>query len=227
MRRVLGVLAAGAVLMAAAPATYGGWAVINLEDVPVQLEAGRPTRLSFMILQHGREPMRGLKPTVTVTQEGARRGDEVRAEAGSKAGQYVATITPAAPGTVRIGIDANWHEAKIELLPIRVVAAGVPAAAVDEAATGRQLFVAKGCVTCHAKRDDRAVQSQYLGDVGPELTGRTWPAEWLAAKLADPAQVRGGSTTDFGMPDLDLKPGEITALVSYLNRATAAEVSAR
>ena len=227
MRRVLGVLAAGAVLMAAAPATYGGWAVINLEDVPTQLEAGRPTRLSFIVLQHGREPLRGLKPTVTVTQEGARRGDEVRAEAGSRPGQYVATITPAAPGTVRIAIDANWREAKIELLPIRVVAAGVQAAAVDEAATGRQLFVAKGCVTCHAKRDDRAVQAQHFGDVGPELTGRTWPAEWLAAKLADPAQTRGGASGDLAMPDLDLTPSEIAALVGYLNRATAAEVSAR
>jgi mono/diheme cytochrome c family protein len=220
-------LAAGAVLMAAAPATYGGWAVINIEDVPAQLEAGRPTRLSFMILQHGQTPMRGLKPTVTVTQEGARRGEQVRAEAGSKVGQYVATITPAAPGTVRIAIDANWHEAKTELLPIRVVAAGVQAAAVDEAATGRQLFVAKGCVTCHAKRDDRAVQAQYFGDVGPDLTGRTWPAEWLAAKLADPAQVRGGAATDFGMPDLDLTPSEIAALVGYLNRGAGTEVSAR
>jgi len=201
--------------------------VINLEDVPTQLEAGRPTRLSFMILQHGREPLRGLKPTVTVTQEGARRGDEVRAEAGSRAGQYVATITPAVPGTVRIRIEANWREARTELLPIRVVAAGVQAAALDQEATGRQLFVAKGCVTCHAKGDDRAVQGRQVVAVGPELTGRTWPAEWLAAKLADPAGVRGGTAGDLAMPDLDLTAAEITALVGYLNRGAATEVSAR
>jgi mono/diheme cytochrome c family protein len=227
MRRVLGVLAAGAVLMAAAPATYGGWAVITVEDVPAQLAAGQPTRLAFTILQHGRDPMRGLKPTVTVTPVGARRGEQVRAEAGSKAGQYVATITPRAVGTVRIAIDANWHEARTELLPIPVVARVAQAASADASAVGRQLFVAKGCVTCHAKNDDPLVQGRLVVEVGPELTGRTWPADWLAAKLANPAQTRGGAGGDPIMPDLDLSPTEIAALVAYLNRGPATEVSAR
>jgi mono/diheme cytochrome c family protein len=228
MRRVLGVLAATAVLMAAAPATYGGWAVISVENVPTRLEAGQPTRLTFMILQHGREPLSGLKPTVTVTPEGARRGDKVTAEAGRKAGQYVATITPAAAGMVRISIDANWrHEARTELLPIPVVARVAQEPSADEFALGRQLFVAKGCVTCHAKRDDRALDAWRVVSVGPELTGRTWPAEWLAAKLADPAQVRGGAQGDLTMPDLDLTPSEITALVAFLNRGAGTEVSSR
>jgi hypothetical protein len=227
MRRVLGVWAAGAVLMAAAPAGYGGWAVIKVEDVPAQLEAGQPTRLTFTILQHGRDPMRGLKPTVTVTPEGARRGEQVRAEAGGKAGQYVATITPTAVGAVRITIDANWREARTELLPIPVVARVAQAASADESAVGRRLFVAKGCVTCHVKRDDPAIREWQSASVGPELTGRTWPADWLAAKLADPAQVRGGASGELVMPDLDLTAAEITALVAYVNRGTAAEVSAR
>jgi len=228
MRRSLGVLAASAVLMAAAPATYGGWAVISVENVPTQLEAGQPTRLTFMILQHGREPLRGLKPTVTVTPEGARRGEKVTAEAGRKAGQYVATITPAAAGMVRISIDANWrHEARTELLPIPVVARVAQAAAEDESAVGRQLFAAKGCVTCHAKRDDRAFAAWRVVPIGPDLTGRTWPAEWLAAKLADPAQARGSAQGDLMMPDLDLTPSEIAALVAFLNRGAGTEVSSR
>lgn len=226
MRRVLGVLAASAVLMAAAPATYGGWAVISVQDVPAQLEAGKATRLTFTILQHGVEPMRGLKPTVTVTPEGARKGDKVQAEAGRKAGQYVATVTPAAAGMVRISIDANWRETRTELLPIPVVARVAQAAAGDEFAVGRQLFVAKGCITCHLKRDDPVVSAFRSASVGPELTGRTWPAEWLVAKLADPAQARGGAQGDGVMPDLDLTPAEIAALVGYLNRG-AVGLSAR
>ena len=229
MRRSLGVLAAGAVLMAAAPATFGGWAVISVENVPTQLEVGQPTPLTFMILQHGREPLRGLKPTVTVTPEGARRGEKVTAEAGRKAGQYVATITPAAAGMVRISIDANWrHEARTELLPIPVVARVAQApSGPDEVAVGRRLFVAKGCVSCHAKLDDPAIRAFRSVPVGPELTGRTWPAEWLAAKLADPAQVRGGAQGDLTMPDLDLTPSEIAALVAFLNRGAGTEVSSR
>ncbi|HEX9630856.1 MAG TPA: c-type cytochrome [Gemmatimonadales bacterium] len=228
MRRSLGVLAACVVLMAAAPATYGGWAVIKVEDVPAQLEAGTPTQLTFMILQHGREPMRGLKPTVTVTPEGARRGEQVRAEAGRKVGQYVATITPAAAGLVRITIDANWRETRTELLPIPVVARVAQApSGPDESAVGRRLFVAKGCVTCHVKRDDPVIRDLRSAPVGPELTGRTWPAEWLAAKLADPAQVRGEAQGDLKMPDLDLTPSEIAALVAFLNRGAGTEVSSR
>jgi mono/diheme cytochrome c family protein len=227
MRRLLGVLTAGAVLMVAAAATYGGWAVIKVENVPARLEAGRPTRLTFTILQHGVEPMRGLKPTVTVTPDGERRGDRVRAEAGTKAGQYVATITPAAVGAVRIAIDANWRNARTELLPIPVVAAVAQAAPADGSAAGRHLFVAKGCVACHAKSDDPEVQERFVAGIGPDLAGRTWPAEWLATKLADPARVRGSTRGDLVMPDLGLSAAEIEALVAYLNRGAAAEVSAR
>jgi len=227
MKRELGVLAAGVALMAAAPATYGGWAVISVRDVPAQLEAGQATQLTFSVLQHGVEPLRGLKPTVTVTAEGARRGSEVRAVAGRKAGEYVATITPAAAGMVRIRIDANWRDARTELLPIRVVAGAAQAASHDAAAAGRQLFVAKGCVTCHAKTDDPEVHERFVGGGGPDLSGRTWPAAWLASKLADPARVRGGTQGDLWMPDLDLTATEIAALVAYLNRSAATEVSAR
>lgn len=218
MLRVLGVLAGSAVLMAAAT-TYGGWAVITVEDTPTQLEANQPTRIAFTILQHGVEPMRDLRPTVTLTPEGARRGAKVRAEPGTKAGQYVATITPEAAGTVRISIDANWRDTRITLLPIQVVARVAQASAPTDVARGRQLFVAKGCVTCHAKRDDGTVQEQHVAAIGPELTGRTWPDEWLAAKLADPSRSRVGSSNGNLMPDLGLSQSEIAALVGYLNQA--------
>jgi len=223
MRGILGLLAAGALAM---PAMFGGWAVIKVEDVPTQLEAGKATQLTFTVLQHGRTPLRELTPTVTVTPEGARRGEQVRAAAGRKAGQYVATITPASMGAVRIAIDANWHDTRVELLPIPVVARVAQASHAD-AMLGRQLFVAKGCVGCHVKRDDPAL-SAPVADLGaPELTGRTWPAEWLARKLANPAQVRGGASGDLWMPDLKLADPEIRALVAYLNQRTDREVSTR
>lgn len=227
MKRPLGVLAAGVVLMAAAPAMYGGWAVITVRDVPAQLEAGKATQLTFTIRQHGVEPMRGLKPTVTVTPEGARRGESVRATAGRVTGEYVATITPAAAGMVRISIDANWRDTRTELLPMPVVASVAQAASHGASVSGRQLFVAKGCVACHAKADDPEVHERFIGGGGPDLSGRTWPAEWLTAKLADPGRVRGGARGDQWMPDLDLTSTEISALVAYLNRAAATEVSAR
>lgn len=226
MRGILGVLAAGLLVMPAAPTMFGGWAVIKVEDVPAQLEAGKATQLTFTVLQHGVTPLRGLKPTVTLTPEGARRGETFAAKATGTAGQYAATITPAAPGITRIGIDANWHEARTTLMPIPVVTQ-VARATHDEAAFGQRLFVAKGCVTCHVKRDDAALSDWSSFSVGPELTGRTWPADWLAGKLANPAQARGGTRGEMGMPDLGLGTAEIAALVTYLNSRPMTKTSSR
>jgi len=215
----ISILAAAVALTAGVPAAFGGWAVITLDEMPAALEAGRPVRLGFMIRQHGREPLRQLRPEVTVATAGA-RPVTVTAVAEGRPGHYVATLSAPDTGSAVITIDAKWREARIALLPLRVVTPGALPVATESAERGRQLFVAKGCVTCHEKRDDPVVQRRHLVDIGPELTGRTWPAEWLAAKLADPAGVRGGATGDLPMPNLGLSQPEIGALVAYVNGRT-------
>jgi hypothetical protein len=81
--------------------------------------------------------------------------------------------------------------------------------------------VAKGCVSCHAKRDDRQNVGRTDVAIGPDLTGRAFDAEWLATKLADPARNRVRTNEFVEMPALDLDEPEITALVQYLNRRTS------
>ena len=221
MRRILGVLAASIVLLAAAPGSFGGWAVITVEELPSRLVVGEAYHLAFTVRQHGRDPMRRLEPTVTLRYEAG--GEEtVRAERGPRNGMYVATITAREPGPVRIAVDTRWMEARIALLPIAVVTPGATPAVSDGASPGRALFVAKGCVTCHTKRDDPVVQERHYYAAGPDLGGRTWPAEWLAAKLRDPAGARVASPSGMVMPDLDLRGPEIVALVDYLNRPASA-----
>ena len=82
---------------------------------------------------------------------------------------------------------------------------------------GRQLFAAKGCVTCHAKHDAPEFADWQLVAWGPDLTGRSFPADWLAQKLADPAQFRGARTSGPVMPALTLDEREIAALVHFVN----------
>jgi len=221
MRRITGVLAAGIVLVAAAPAV-GGWAVISVKDVPDLLVVGQPTTLAFTVLQHGETPMTGLEPTVTLKRRDAgllRGRQRFTAVAGHERGSYVATVTPDEPGEFMITIDAEWHEARITLLPVQAVARGESARApvVSAADRGRVLFVAKGCVTCHEKRDDAVVQERHQTSVGPDLTGRGFAADWLATKLADPARNRVRFSEWAVMPDLDLGESEIAALVAYVN----------
>ena len=230
MRRALAIPAIGLCLIAATPTPFGGWAVITVEQLPEYLEAGRPVSLAFTVRQHGQTPMDDLEPTVTLRQKGERRlrGPRgVTAVRGRGPGRYEATLTPGDTGDVLITIDANWHSASTALLPIRVVPAGrVPEALASEE-RGRRLFVAKGCVSCHAKRDDRTLAGRDDANIGPDLTGRAFPADWLAAKLADPARNRVRSNEYAVMPNLGLAEPEIAALSRYINQRPAGGVAGR
>jgi len=118
---------------------------------------------------------------------------------------------------VSITIDTDPARWKAKLLPFRVAAAGETPPPMSSHKRGRQLFAAKGCVTCHAKHDTPEFADWQVVRVGPDLTGRWFPAVWLAQKLADPAQFRGATTNGTVMPTLALDEREIAALVSFIN----------
>ncbi len=231
MRRALGILAIGGLLIAATPTAFGGWAVVTLQDVPEYLEVGKATTLSFKIRQHGRTLLDDRSPTVSMQDPDANflsrlfKRRSVRATRGSEPGLYEATITPTDTGEVRLIIDTDLFSWKVKLLPMRIAAAGetVPLMALDD--RGRHLFAAKGCVTCHAKHDEPHFADQGLVQVGPDLTGRTYPDEWLARKLSDPSQNRGVVANGIVMPKLELDRSETEALVRFINKSYVAETA--
>ena len=227
MRHTLGMCAIALLMVPALPGPFGGWTVITVRQLPEYLEIGTPTQLVFDIRQHGRELMNDRSPTVTLKKAGSgwlskkQRFSAVRAEA---PGRYVATITPEDGGMVEVTIDADWHGSEVTLVPIRVVTRGEKPASLAAHDRGRQLFVAAGCVTCHAKLDDAQLADRKVIPVGPALTGRQFPVEWLAQKLANPAAFRVGAGQESVMPALGLSEGEIAALVSYVNVPQAGAV---
>ena len=92
------------------------------------------------------------------------------------------------------------------------------AAQVDENSRGAQLFLSKGCASCHRVRGTAAG-----GNVGPDLTHvasrKTLAAGTLrfntgslAAWIADPQKLKPGAQ----MPAVDLAPDELLALVGYV-----------
>jgi len=87
--------------------------------------------------------------------------------------------------------------------------AATPTAAPDHAATGKALFVAKGCVNCHAHRDF----NHLSGSFGPVLSDYQPNAEFVTRWLRDPAAVKPGTQ----MPNLQLSEAEIAALIAYLS----------
>jgi hypothetical protein len=103
------------------PASFGGWATISVEKVPDKVVTGQPLDLVFVVKQHGKNPMSGLKPTLEV--KGAGTVARVDAEPGKEKGQYKATIVLAQAGSYFITIHSGFGESRLTLPAISAVAA--------------------------------------------------------------------------------------------------------
>jgi len=199
-------------------AALGGWATITVEDLPEHLVSGQPTTLTFTVRQHGIRLLDDLKPRIEATTA---TGGSVQAAANptGSSGRYAATFTLPSPGDWTITIQSGFGTSRSTLEPIAVIAPGAgspqPLAA---AVRGRQLFVAKGCGTCHQYRG----VSDHALAIGPDLTDRRFSSPYLARFLADPMGTLGDRrTTTAEMPNLHLSAAEIASLSAFLQGAGA------
>ena len=81
-----------------------------------------------------------------------------------------------------------------------------------DAQQGEALFIAKGCVVCHAQPSGASRIRIDTQDVGIDLTKIAYSPEYLRLWLADPKSIKPQTF----MPDLDLSPAEIESLIAYL-----------
>jgi hypothetical protein len=73
VRRPLLLLAFVSALVLAGTAAAGGWATVRLSSSPKGLSAGEPWIVDITVLQHGRTPLAGVKPTVRIRKLAAAR----------------------------------------------------------------------------------------------------------------------------------------------------------
>jgi mono/diheme cytochrome c family protein len=200
---------------------FGGWAVITMEDFPERLQVGGPNQLTFMIRQHGVEPMKGLQPTVEARSGSMIGGTmvEARAVAGKKTGQYTAALTLPKAGEWKITIKSGFGPSNLALLPMQATDPNVKVAALSEGDRGKQLYVAKGCVSCHV--NDRVEGKGIVDDVGPNLTGKAYDPAFLALWLANP-KIKPPTSPGKEMPDLGLSKSEIASLTAFINNGKTA-----
>ena len=278
-------------LGAAVPVFAGGWAVITLDELPMDVVAGEPLTVGFTVLQHGRTPMDGLEPTITAHLY-KEEFFEVEAEPSGKPGHYTATLTFPKEGEWRWYINAFSME---QLMPVLSVAAPVASASnqpvvksepatasispllivsaaafgiglaalafvfrrrnrfsvaltvlcllvgigsfvtvpavpaveaqsksssdvvsgvsISQVELGRQLFVAKGCITCHANNKAARAAEYWVIDAGPNLSNFSASPEALFIRLKDPSSAK----SDTQMPNLELTKVEIEALIAFIN----------
>ena len=84
---------------------------------------------------------------------------------------------------------------------------------ISQVELGRQLFLAKGCVTCHLNRKAAGGPEYWTVETGPDLSKFTASPEVLRLRLQDPSSVK----SDTQMPNLNLSTAEIEALVAFIN----------
>lgn len=209
--------AVAAVLVLGLVTTHaGGWAVITVEDLPEQLVAGKPATIEFSVRQHGQRLVSGL--TAGIAANSGRRSVEAAAVPGKEAGHYAATLTLPEPGEWTLTIHSGFGTSNITLLPIQAVAGGAAAdrrngGPLTGATRGEHLFVAKGCVSCHAHS---RIAARPIAPIGAELSDKRYSDMLLWKILEDPSVLPASGT--FGMPNLNLRPQEIAALVAFINK---------
>ena len=226
LRRSIRIAALAAVVVPVAAFTFGGWVVISVDSLPEYAVAGTPTTLTFAVRQHGMTMLSELRPYVV-----ARNGSTVVEAKSATApnGRYSTTMTLPRDGAWTIDIRSGFMNGTMStpLMPLRVVAAGASAPPpMPDVLRGKHLFVAKGCITCHVHPETAEWEST---NAGPNLTGRRYVPEVLAAFLDDPEKSplsqnpkSGiGSATYVRMPKLGLDRREIIALVAFVNGGNA------
>ena len=88
-----------AMLALATPARAGGWALVTLDQLPVEPRAGQTLRLGFMVRQHGVTPIDGAFGTEPMTPRlsasNVDTGESIRADArkGGPVGYFVVDVT--------------------------------------------------------------------------------------------------------------------------------------
>ena len=90
----------------------------------------------------------------------------------------------------------------------------VAASSVAQVEYGRQLFISKGCITCHYNSKAGSSSEYWTIEIGaPDLSNFSANPEVIFLRLKDPSSVK----SDTKMPQLNLKEFEIEALVAFIN----------
>lgn len=130
------------------PVFAGGWAVITLDELPIDVVAGKPLTIRFMVLQHGRTPMTDLEPTITAKLS---KGETLTSFAvpEGKPGHYTATLTFPQDGNWEWSIQAFTMDQKMPVLSVAASNTGTvsqPAAKTEPSATYISLLLIVGIV---------------------------------------------------------------------------------
>jgi hypothetical protein len=192
----------------------GGPPIVTTSKIPEYFVVGRPETLVFVVrgfcCDHG--PLNQMN--YTVRAEAGQRKVEFLATPTGNTGEYTVTLTLPTAGEWAITVDL-YSRNTTSLAPQFHRKAILHGSRVPDSlslvARGERDFLEKGCITCHVNHEVTAperdpwgsretIERALLSDGIPDLTGRTFPPDYLAAFLANPTTAKKG----LKMPNLNL-----------------------
>lgn len=118
MRHLITLAALATALAAAATATAGGWATVGFAPLPDETASGETWTPKITVLQHGRTPLGGLTPVVTI--RGNDRMETFTATETSEIGVYEASVVFPEDGDWRIVIDSGFGDSNVTYGPVTI-----------------------------------------------------------------------------------------------------------
>ncbi|MEX2612433.1 MAG: FixH family protein [Gaiellaceae bacterium] len=106
-------------LAVSAAASAGGWATVGLDPLPTGVGPGETWTTEMTVLQHGRTPLVGLSPTLTITDESGESRQFVALETGAP-GVYEASVVFPEAGQWRIVADSTFGDSKLTYGPVTI-----------------------------------------------------------------------------------------------------------
>jgi hypothetical protein len=116
----LAVVAAAAVPTAAAG---GGWATVGLDPLPTGVGPGDTWKVDITVLQHGRTPLEGIAPVLTITSGDGATGKEFVAAPTGRPGVYRAEVVFPHEGTWSYQVWDDFSQTHT-FAPVEIGAAG-------------------------------------------------------------------------------------------------------
>jgi hypothetical protein len=117
--RHLFVLAALVFALTPASAGAGGWATVGMAPLPDGVEPGATWSPEITILQHGRTPLDGLTPTVTISDDGGVSHSFTATPTGGT-GVYEARVVFPDAGSYRVVVDSGFGDSRLTYGPVTI-----------------------------------------------------------------------------------------------------------
>ena len=112
MRKLIVLAALAAGLAVPVSASAGGWATVGIDPLPDGTAAGGTWSPSITIRQHGRTPLDGLLPVVTITDEGGASHD-FTAEPAGEPGVYTADVSFPEAGSWDVVVESGFGDSRL------------------------------------------------------------------------------------------------------------------